>query len=122
MTKHKDLKGITFNMPYFKEFNIPRGFLNKHPSCHGLFYYASLVRMQLFDRDERPREEKEEDPLQNPQQLFTSIATAYGCSPEHMAKWWHNVDMQYRLMAGKREVKLIPQEYRFDKVYEIKGH
>ena len=119
-SKHPDLKNVKFEMPYFPDMNIPKGFLSKERSCHALFYYASLVRHQIYERDEKPREEHDQDPLQNPKQLFTSIATAYGVLPEQMVKWWTNVDMQFRLMGSGQKVRMVPEEFRFEKVPEMK--
>lgn len=117
----KDSRGkvIVTYAPKFLEFNPPNGWLSPEPECHALFYYVILIKQQIeADKNSGHRYEDEFYPFKigNWYQLFTSIAKLYGVNPEHMNKFWKNIDMQCFLMGSPK----LPEKYRFDHIHEIK--
>lgn len=104
---------------FFTQYNMPIGFLVKDSACHALFRYYLMARQTYETHVLDPIVyEGEKDPEYNFKQLFSSVAKMYGVEPEHMTKYWINVDMQCDLLG----LPLMPDEekYRFDRVQEIK--
>ena len=119
MIDESSVLNIQFQMPRFDPYVMPTGFLSPDTPCHALFYYYLAAR-RTYENDvvDPIVYEGEPDPEVNFRQLFTSIATAYGVQPEHMLKYWSNVDLQCNLLR----LPLMPSgdQYRFDKVAEMR--
>jgi len=119
MVDQPTILNIKFTVPRFDTYIIPAGWLSIDTPCHALFYYYLAAR-RTYENDVKDPivYEGEPDPEVNFRQLFTSIAVAYGVQPEHMLKYWINVDMQCDLLHIPR----LPAEdkYRFDTVAEIR--
>lgn len=110
---------IKYEMPRFFELEIPVGFLDPHPACHALWrYYLSARQTWETHVKDVIVLEGEKDPAYDFKQLFTSIAQAYGVQPEHMVKFWPNVDMQCVSLALPK----LPDEdqYRFNRIAEVR--
>lgn len=110
---------VKFEMPEFKEYNIPRGWLQPDRACHALWRYYLSARNAYEDIEvDQITLVGNPDQTVNYQQLLTSTATAYGVAPEEMVKYWTSVDMQCHLL----DLPKMPMndKYRFNKVPEIK--
>lgn len=100
MKDNKTNYKITFNTPRFNIYEAPKGYLTEHPACHALFYYYLIARRAFEENEEDPIVlEGDADPVNDYQQIFTSVATSYGVSPENMVKYWDNIDNQCRLLG-----------------------
>ncbi len=114
------MKEITalFQPPTFGEYEQPNGWLVREAACHGLFYYYLIARKNFEEYVKDPIVyEGDKDPETNFQQLFSSIALAYGVEPEKMLKFWSNVDLQCDVL----KLPKLPEEYRFNKTPEIRS-
>ncbi len=112
---------LTFDVPRFNAFNKPNGELIDNPACHALFYYVVKLKNILEERKADQSYEGDASPgafFLNMKQLFSSIALAYGVSPEHMLKYWPEVDLQCFLMGSNR----VEKQYRFDEIPELKSN
>jgi len=78
----------------FHGYDKPKGWLDPHIACQGLFYYYLIARRNYEEERAGIVLEGDDDPVYNYTQLFSSIALAYNTQPEVMAKFWRNVDMQ----------------------------
>lgn len=104
--------------PYFRELEIPVGFLSRDPACHALWYYCCLIRNQMNERDETIRYEGDwpVDPEANAKNIFKTVAFLYGIAPERMLKFWVNIDMQMAQLGANK----MPHWARFDKVPDVR--
>lgn len=105
----------TLQVPYWTEKIVPKGGLVQDNACHGLWYYYCLAVYNWWNETYGTRYEDDPEPQHNYFNLFNSIANMYGTTPERMAKFWPNIDMQCRLDGLHR----LPGEFRFDSVPEI---
>jgi hypothetical protein len=105
---------------YFEDMVIPKGFLAQDKACHALWYYYVVARRNYEEefKGERIVYEGEPDQQYNYRQLFNSIATIYGTTPERMVHFWKNVDMQAAIL----ELPALPDEerYRFNRTPEVR--
>lgn len=114
-----DYSIMNFVVPRFDNFNMPEGWLTDEPACHALFYYATLcAQHEQAVRDNQTYEDElsAEGRGFDYSSLMKSIGQAYGAEPEKMVKFWHNVDMQFDKMGGRR----LPAKYRMVGVPDIK--
>lgn len=88
--------GIRLQPITFDAYNQPNGWLTRDLPCHGLFYYALIAKNTYEQIVDDPVLVGEKDPHADFRQLFKSVAFLYGCEPERMANYWHNVRMQFR--------------------------
>lgn len=110
-----------FEYPMYLNYNIPHGWLANEKPCHALFYYALLaIKAQHQWEANVIVYEGNLTPDPNFKQLFTSVATMYGVSPESMLKFWTNVDMQLVQMGSQGVPKKA--RYRFDSIPELRSH
>ena len=110
---------ITFHPPTFEAYETPHGWLAHTPACHALWYYYITASNNYKEHILDPIVyEGDPDVLPDFSQLFTSIATMYGVTPEKMIYYWPNVDMQCEAL----EIVKMPMndKFRFNKVPEIK--
>lgn len=110
---------IIFEPPTFVAYEAPNGFLMHDQACHALWYYYITAHNNYIEHIHDPIVlEGDPDVVPNFQQLFTSIATMYGTTPEKMIRFWVNVDHQCRIL----ELTPLPMndKYRFDKTPEIR--
>lgn len=110
---------LVFEPIRFPRLNMPEGWLHDNAACHALWYYATLTKKNMAERFSTIQYEDEEREAgfhRDQRQLFTSVATLYGVSPEQMTKFWTNVDMQMRMMGGEP----LPAGVRFETVPEVR--
>lgn len=109
---------IKFTPPVYVKYIVPYGFLTRDRACQALFFYATRAK-HVYDTHLRDPFvlEWDEDPKHDFKQLMKSVALAYGVEPEHMVRYWINIDMQFDAMKQQR----VPQGdwIRFDAVPEI---
>lgn len=108
---------------YFFNYLKPQGWMEEHPACHALLYYAMIASKNVIEQKELREHgtyEGEPERVYNYKQLFLSCATLYGVSPEEMTKYWSNVDMQMWRLGAPRVPK--EEQYRFNTVPEIRSH
>lgn len=112
---------IVFDPPLFLGYMQPYGFLDQHRESHGLFYY-NLIAHYTYEMHVRDSLKLEDEPEEQPdfRNIFESVATLYGVTPEAMAKCWDMVDMQCQVL----EIPTMPDEerYRFNRVDVIRTH
>ena len=112
-------RGIRFEMPMYRKYIKPLGFLTEEKECHALWHYYVTARLVYETHVETPIVlEGDADPVTNFKQLFMSIAFTYQVQPEHMVKFWGNIDMQCHML----QLPKLPDMdiYRFNKVPEIR--
>ena len=87
--KRKCGNTIEFDVMIFTDYMAPKGFLTEDTACHALFYYY-LVARNAYEQFERDKLEYEGQVVDDPNydQLFSSIAVAYGVEPQVMSKFW----------------------------------
>ncbi len=113
-----DKTKISFHPPTFQAYETPQGWLQHDAACHALFYYYLIARRNFEEHIKDPIVyEGDADPEVNFKQLFSSIAIAYGVQPEKMLRFWSNIDLQ----CGVLKLPKLPEEYRFNKVPEIRS-
>lgn len=100
----------------FKSLLSPNGVLNSDPACHALWQYAVIVNRRLEEKNSPQYEDAPIDYMRDLKNTFMSLAILYKTTPEKMTRFWVNVDMQMRLMNSQ----IIPKEYRFDEVADVR--
>lgn len=112
---------IIFEVPMFNNYERPDGFLCPHDSaCHGLFYYYINASKAYKDIICDPMVyEGDEDPNVNFKELFISISVMYGVEPEVMAKHWHCIDMQVKLLGESMIILPDEERYRFNNPLKV---
>jgi hypothetical protein len=106
---------LALQMPSYQQSVAPHGWLNSDPACRALFHYAVTARKNYETQRDTIQYEGEADPSYNYEQLCSSIATAYGTTPERMVHFWKNIDMQFRTLR----LPLVPSHLRFDSTPDI---
>src|SRR5690349_9960233 len=116
MTKRP--QSLRINAPFFRDFEMPNGFLARDPACHALWYYCGLIRRQINESNETIRYDNEGPvvPERHAKNLFETVAFLYGVAPEKMLQFWTNVDLQMAQMGADK----MPAWSRFDKVQEVR--
>ena len=111
---------ISYEVPMFDRYVVPRGFLSNDIACHALFRYfiSAHSAMQRY-RDQVTLEGDPDIIEPNYKALFMSWAQAYGVAPERMVKFWINVDLQADQLGMTRMPK--GDKYRFDEVPELRS-
>jgi len=89
-------KPTHYEIVYFEDYLIPKGFLTSDMECHALFYYyiCTAHTIEKFNLTKASAYEGEEDNNVNLPALFKSIANMYKVEPEKMENYWDLVDMQ----------------------------
>lgn len=112
-------KTFVFSIPVFAAYTEPLGALSADKACHALWYYYLSARHVWETHIADPIVlEGDKDPEYNFKQMFTSIATWYGVTPETMKNFWDRIDKQ----CDRLGLPKLPDEdrYRFNLTPEIR--
>lgn len=117
MTERFSHATIVTNPPTFYQYLPPEGFIERHASCQGLWYYYLIAKRNLEEQLACIVLEGEKDPTYNYLQLLKSVAIMYGVQPEQLTKNWASVDLQCQTL----NLPQLPKEerYRFHNAGQI---
>jgi len=111
---------VKFTPKRFTNLIKPNGFLDDHPACHALYFYAQLAHENWIKEKNYPVLEGETDPVYNYHQLFKSIAKMYGVEPEEMVNYWDNID--YQMIVDNEPTLPNEEKYRWDRKPMIRSN
>lgn len=101
---------IRFHVPTFTSLlRMNGGRLPHKPGAMALWFYYLQAQRNWENEKDPIVYEGDRDPTYNYKQLYTSIATLYGVSPEEMNGYWPIIDEQALILG----LPLLSQKLRF---------